>query len=297
MGNTTKLSSSSKASIIFVALCYSLTITCLLVVKNLHLPLQNGMAVFDQAMIGLAMFFPGISALLVQKLYLHRRIRDLGFRWGNLRSYISVYGAIFGIFIVNYLITYLFVQKPDLSLQSFVDLIAPGEKLPISAGLMIFLFAFMTLFLSPIFNMIPSLGEEIGWRGFLLANLEPLGKVKASILSSVAWALWHTPMILIMGFGYGKQVFPGIIIHFFIVTGLGIFIAYYWFKTRSTILAAFMHSLVNANSYGVWTLIFVNKNKALVGPIGIINGVIITIIGIYMAIKISKDRDLTTAST
>lgn len=52
-----------------------------------------------------------------------------------------------------------------------------------------------------IINTIPALGEEIGWRGFLLPRLMPLGPVGAILVSGVIWGLWHAPLIL-LGYNY-----------------------------------------------------------------------------------------------
>ncbi|MDY7539607.1 CPBP family intramembrane glutamic endopeptidase [Undibacterium sp. 5I1] len=51
-------------------------------------------------------------------------------------------------------------------------------------------------------NAIAALGEEIGWRGWLLTKLMPLGTVPALLISGVVWGLWHAPAIL-LGYNYG----------------------------------------------------------------------------------------------
>ena len=56
------------------------------------------------------------------------------------------------------------------------------------------------------FNAIAALGEEIGWRGWLLPRLMPLGTLPALLLSGVIWALWHAPLILL---GYNYPSAPG----------------------------------------------------------------------------------------
>lgn len=55
-------------------------------------------------------------------------------------------------------------------------------------------------------NTIPALGEEIGWRGWLLPRLLPLGPVPAILVSGVIWGLWHAPLVLL---GYNYPDAPG----------------------------------------------------------------------------------------
>jgi uncharacterized protein len=55
-------------------------------------------------------------------------------------------------------------------------------------------------------NLIPALGEELGWRGWLLPKLMPLGTVPALIISGVIWGAWHAPLILL---GYNYPGVPG----------------------------------------------------------------------------------------
>jgi hypothetical protein len=97
--------------------------------------------------------------------------------------------------------------------------------------------------------------------------------------------LWHTPLIVILGFGYGQDYLMGVVLHFITVTGFGIWMAYVWFKTRSTVLSAFMHATFNANAYGVWVVLFVGAGPLLIGPIGVIGAaisLIVGLIGIYL---------------
>ena len=50
-------------------------------------------------------------------------------------------------------------------------------------------------------NALAGLGEEIGWRGYLLPALLPLGRVRALVAVGVVWALWHAPIVL-LGYDY-----------------------------------------------------------------------------------------------
>jgi membrane protease YdiL (CAAX protease family) len=100
------------------------------------------------------------------------------------------------------------------------------------------------------------------------------------------WALWHTPMIFILGFHYGMQAWPGALLHFAMITGLGMWFAYVWFRTRSTVLCAFMHATFNGNFYGIWAILFVSPSKLLVGPAGVIGATLALILGLYYLRKI-----------
>ncbi len=43
---------------------------------------------------------------------------------------------------------------------------------------------------------ITAVGEEYGWRGYLLPKLRPLGAARASMLSGLVWGAWHLPLVL-----------------------------------------------------------------------------------------------------
>jgi membrane protease YdiL (CAAX protease family) len=42
-----------------------------------------------------------------------------------------------------------------------------------------------------------AIGEELGWRGFLLPRLAGQGRVRAGLASGSLWAVWHFPLIYI----------------------------------------------------------------------------------------------------
>jgi membrane protease YdiL (CAAX protease family) len=55
--------------------------------------------------------------------------------------------------------------------------------------------------MGPAVNGLFAFGEELGWRGYLLPKLMPLGKWKAYVLVGIIWGLWHGPLVL-AGFNY-----------------------------------------------------------------------------------------------
>lgn len=268
-----------KVLFVFLGLTFGATLALVIAARLLGFTLFGAPLLYSQLMLLGAMFVPAVSAIITQHWVVKKPLKDLGFKLGSWKLYAKVYGLILLVFVINYAITWAFILKPDFTLQSFMAQYGIKTGLPMPAWQMLTIFAFVTLITAPIFNMIPSLGEEIGWRGFLLPTLEPMGQTKAMVISGIIWALWHTPMILILGFAYGAQAWPGVVLHFILVTGLGIWMGYLWFQTRSTILAGFIHAVFNAQAYGVGSMIFISSNKLLVGAVGLVGTLLIAILG------------------
>lgn len=78
-----------------------------------------------------------------------------------------------------------------------------GAELPIPVqGIVVA--QLVSLLFIPLLNVIPAMGEEIGWRGFLQARLLPLGQWPAVLITGVVWGLWHAPVVL-LGYNYPEQ--------------------------------------------------------------------------------------------
>jgi membrane protease YdiL (CAAX protease family) len=96
-------------------------------------------------------------------------------------------------------------------------------------------------------GLVTSLGEEIGWRGYLLPRLEFLGAWAAVLLTGLAHALFHLPIILFTPLYHagGNRV---VVIPLFIlsVTIVGMFLGYLRLSTGSVWPAVLAHSAHNS---------------------------------------------------
>ena len=60
--------------------------------------------------------------------------------------------------------------------------------------------------LAPVINMFAALGEEAGWRGYMMPHLKKqLGLLNGRLLGGVIWGVWHWPLMLLVGYEYGTN--------------------------------------------------------------------------------------------
>jgi uncharacterized protein len=95
--------------------------------------------------------------------------------------------------------------------------------------------------------MVLSLGEEIGWRGFLVPELTGwVGFRKASILSGSIWCAWHLPGILSGAYGDANTPLAYRLVCFAaMVVGSGVILGWLRMRSGSIWPAAVMHATHN----------------------------------------------------
>ena len=149
-------------------------------------------------------------------------------------------GALLGVYPADFVTFSAFQEMLDTQLAA-----AGVAELPIPIGILVGL-QLINVLLGAFINLIPALGEELGWRGWLLPKLMPLGTVPALALSGVIWGLWHAPLILL---GYNYPAAPGwlgltMMIGMCIIVGA----VFGWLRLRSESVwpAALAHGAFNA---------------------------------------------------
>jgi len=96
-------------------------------------------------------------------------------------------------------------------------------------------------------GLVPAIGEEYGWRGYLLPRLLPLGETAATLILAVIWALWHLPILLI-GLNYPGQSLVTLLPMFLVMVILTAFPFTWMFvaSAHSVAVVAVMHAALNA---------------------------------------------------
>lgn len=195
-----------------------------------------------------AMWAPGIAAIIVTRFVLKRPIRMLGLgRLGEKRAYLWAWLLPVGLAIATGFFSYLFSpDKLDLSFPAFKQAMAAapgGAAMP--TGLIVAIQIAISFTLGPLINMLLALGEELGWRGFLLPSLLPLGQWRAILISGLIWGVWHAPAIL-QGHNYPSQPVLGVVMMMVFTVLLGAILAWLYLRTGSPWAPALGHGTINA---------------------------------------------------
>jgi uncharacterized protein len=87
------------------------------------------------------------------------------------------------------------------------------------------------------------IGEEIGWRGFLLPGLlRDRSPIVATVIVAVAWALWHSPLYFVPGMPSYGEPYLALVAW---VAANSVLLTWLWLGTRSVLLATIMHGTMN----------------------------------------------------
>jgi membrane protease YdiL (CAAX protease family) len=196
----------------------------------------------------LAMWAPGLGAILATRYAAGESLRTLNLgRLGEKRAYLWAWLLPPALAIATGLLTLAFgIGQLDLQFTMIKQALAGapgGEAIP--AGIVVAIQAATAFTIGPLINTIFALGEELGWRGFLLPRLLPLGQWKAILLSGAIWGVWHAPAIL-QGHNYPGRPVVGIFMMIIFCVLLGAIFSWLYLRTRSPWAPALAHGSINA---------------------------------------------------
>ena len=130
--------------------------------------------------------------------------------------------------------------------------------------------------------MIATFGEELGWRGYLLPRLMPLGGVKAALLVGLIWGIWHMPLILLDNHGFGSAL-PWVSITMFtlVITLYSIFLAWLRMHSGSLWPGVLAHAVINTYVSFIFASFSV-ANSYIGSPIGLVTILPFTAVDLWL---------------
>ncbi len=215
-----------------------------------------------------AMWCPGIAAIICSRYITPMSKRDLGLQRGYLERYVSIYFFVFLFLIAAMgLSVGLGFQEVNATLEPLSSEIA-DQQYPFNDPILaVFISIVLSFTLAALFNSVFALGEELGWRGYLLAKLAPIGLGRASILIGIIWGVWHAPAIF-MGLNYPGHPFMGVLMMIWFTIGWSVVLTWLREVTQSVLSAAFGHGLINAVA-SLPLLLLLDTDSLIRAPLGI----------------------------
>lgn len=198
--------------------------------------------------------------------------------------------------ILGAIVYYLFMSNDfnnNLVLSDFLSIfgLASNDFTIISPFIAILITVILSILLIPIHLL--ELGEELGWRGYLLPlQVKKHRMKKAVLLNGLLWGIAHAPIIY-FGFNYSLNnylaPYSNIVMMILFCMVVGIIESYITIKTGNCMYAAIIHGVMNVT--GEIPICFsISKENTLFGPnpSGLIAMMFLIFVAIYLFTKLGK---------
>jgi membrane protease YdiL (CAAX protease family) len=263
----------------FVALAYGITwLTWASVMPDAWDSLRAGTtpASYTVAGIGgLGMFGPAIAALIMRRFVSHEPIRGTVGTRRNWRYYaIAIAGPMLLVTVTILIATGTGIAEFDAGKPLWLVYLALIAATPITA--------------------VMTLGEEYGWRGYLLPKLLPLGEIRASVLVGLVWGPWHAPL-LFAGLNYGgKNAFAALAFMTAVTVLVSLLLTrLYVAAGASVMVVAFAHASLNGFSDRLADAAHLAGNPLIAGGGGL---VAVSVMAIAVVAVYGRRRERVTAA-
>lgn len=213
---------------------------------------------------------------------------------GHFKAYLLIFfGPSILLFLSAAVYFLIFPGAFDFGLSGLGAMLEARGPAGITAANMLLLSILQIIIIGPVINIIPTMGEELGWRGYLLPKLRVFFSARtALVITGVVWGFWHWPVI-VMGHNYGTNYagYPwfGILAMIVFCVILGIIEGYAAIKLESAFPAAMIHSTVNAGA-ALPIILAKGGYNTLLGPAitGLFGGIPFIIVAVVLFIRIGK---------
>lgn len=232
------------------------------------------------------MWCPGLAAIL-SSLLLKGEVRSIPWQWGRTKWIVAAWILPLAYGLVVYLPIWVLALggsrfgNPETLAQWSQELLGKGS-IHLS-GSLFYLFLLATL--GVISSLTNALGEEIGWRGFLVWEMRKvLPFWQVGLGSGLIWALWHYPGILFANYnsGAGSRLLE-LALFTASIAPMGIVFAYFTFRSSSLWPAAILHASHNCFIQRVYTPLTIKGpgTHYYIDEFGCLLPVVSVILGVY----------------
>ncbi|HDR7671470.1 TPA: CPBP family intramembrane metalloprotease [Bacillus wiedmannii] len=234
------------------------------------------------------MFTPVFSSILT-RIILKEGFKDVSFSLGNLKIWKGIGFALLIPMVIcgiTYSIAWLSgiarFQHPEGGMLEPIYNILGIQYLPEP-----FSFIYLVVLsgiLGSLLNLIPVLGEEMGWRGYMLTRLVDAEFSRPILISGLIWATWHVPIVIAGLYVEGSSVLLSVLGIYFCIVPFSYITAYLRLITGSVWPSVIIHTTWNAIIQGPFARASTgHQSEIWIGESGLITAIIILITAIILS--------------
>jgi membrane protease YdiL (CAAX protease family) len=191
------------------------------------------------------MWSPATAAILTCKIF-GRDLGTLGWKWGKARYQVASYLIPLFYATVAYLFIWVF-RFGGFYDREFVSGLTQRFGLgPLPDWASISLYFVLAATTGMVRSCASALGEEIGWRGFLVPQLSKMmGFTSTALISGIIWSLWHYPILIFADYNAGTPIWYGLTCFTVMVVSISFVFAWMRLKSGSLWTGVLLHASHN----------------------------------------------------
>jgi len=225
-----------------------------------------------------SMWSPALAAFVTKRIF-GERLGELPWKWGGARYAWLGYLIPLAYALPVYVLVWL------TGLGGFADsefVRQTAEQFGwanLSPGVTLTLFVLLTATLGLVGKTSRALGEEIGWRGFLVPELSKVvGFTGVGVISGLMWAVYHFPVLLFADYNKGAPAWYSLSCFTLMVVADSVILAWLTLRSGSLWPAAIFHGSHNLFIQSIFTPLTrdTGPTKYIIDEFGI--GLVVTVL-------------------
>lgn len=206
------------------------------------------------------MWCPALAGMLTLRLN-GRSIAELGWKWGETKYQIRSWFIPLLYAAIAYSIVWI-AGFGGFGNSEFLDALVKQMHLGGPRWISIALGIFLTGTYGLARGVSSALGEEIGWRGFLVPELSRTTSFTGTaLISGIIWSLWHYPILIYGDYNAGTPTWYGLSCFTVMVISDSFIFAWMRLKSGSLWTGAILHASHNLYIQAIFTPLTRNTGK------------------------------------
>ncbi|MEM7371676.1 MAG: CPBP family intramembrane glutamic endopeptidase [Bacteroidota bacterium] len=135
-------------------------------------------------------------------------------------------------------------------------------------------------------NLLFNVGEEVGWRGFMLSETKSMGFMGSNLIVGSLWGMWYIPLLFDLSSLNSTAILGDLLALVGYSVSLAYVLAYLSIKTRSVYASATFHGVLN--NISLLSFFFIWGENPLFGSIKGLAGMFVFLFLTFLIIRFDK---------